>query len=315
MSGADPVAGLLASRSGSGAFLLVDKPVGPSSHQVTAWVRALRGLGRAGHAGTRAPGVSGLLWVGLGRALRLVPLVLEFPKRYVGVIVLHGPASDADVARVLQEFTGPVYQTPPVRSAVRRARRVRTIHRLELLERRGPALLVQTTTDSGTYVRTIAVDVGEALGTGAHLAELRRTGTGPFGEDRAVTMTSLADAVADARGGGIDRLTAMLHGAEEVWKEFPVLALRASAAAAVAHGADLAAGGIAGLSRAFSAGSSVALVAPDGRLVAVGRALVDSRELPRRRSGWVVDAGPVLLDPEEFPLAWRHAEGTGSRGA
>ncbi|HEV2165777.1 MAG TPA: RNA-guided pseudouridylation complex pseudouridine synthase subunit Cbf5, partial [Thermoplasmata archaeon] len=169
-------------RIAEGAFLLIDKPRGPTSHQVTAWARDLLGVPTAGHAGTLDPNVSGLLWVGVGPALKLLPLLLEFPKRYIGVVRLHGPVAARDLDRVLKEFAGPVFQTPPVRSAVRRARRVRTIHRLDLVERVGDHLLLDVVGDSGTYVRTLAVDLGEALGVDAHLEELRRTGTGPFTE-------------------------------------------------------------------------------------------------------------------------------------
>ncbi|EQD73604.1 rRNA pseudouridine synthase, partial [mine drainage metagenome] len=126
-----------------GAFLVVDKPRGPSSHQVTAWVRDLLRVDRAGHAGTLDPGVSGVLVMSLGKALRLLPLLLTFPKRYITVVTLHGPAPPASVERVLKEFQGPIYQTPPVRSAVRRERRVRTIHRLTLIERSGRELLLE----------------------------------------------------------------------------------------------------------------------------------------------------------------------------
>ena len=289
----------------AGAFLLIDKPPGPSSHQVTAWVRDLLGLDRAGHAGTLDPGVSGLLWVGIGRALRLLPLVLQFPKRYVGVVQLHGEPDGDALGRVLAEFAGPVFQTPPVRSAVRRARRVRTIHRLELLERQGPALLIEVSADSGTYVRTLAVDLGEALGVGAHLAELRRVATGPFTEAMAVSLTELGDDVARARAGDLDGLRARLHPIVEVWQEFPQLTVRAGAASAIAHGADLAAGGIVRVSRPYSAGAPVVLLDEAGGLLALGRALQDSRELGRRAEGWVVDAGPVLVDPKAFPLTWR----------
>jgi tRNA U55 pseudouridine synthase TruB len=147
-------------RFAAGAFLLVDKPRGPTSHQVTAWARDLLKVPVAGHAGTLDPNVSGLLWVGVGPALKLLPLLLEFPKRYIASIVLHGPAPRRDIDRVLAEFVGPIYQTPPVRSAVKRERRVRSIHRLTLLEADGPRLLLDITADSGTYVRTLAVDIG-----------------------------------------------------------------------------------------------------------------------------------------------------------
>ncbi|MGA8604177.1 MAG: RNA-guided pseudouridylation complex pseudouridine synthase subunit Cbf5, partial [Thermoplasmata archaeon] len=193
-----------------GAFLLIDKPRGPSSHQVTAWARDLLGVSVAGHAGTLDPNVSGLLWVGVGPALKLLPLVLEFPKRYVASVVLHGPVPVKEVEKMLQEFTGPIYQTPPVRSAVKRERRVRTIHRLELVEADGPRLLLDLTADSGTYVRTLAVDLGEALGLGGHMEELRRVATGPFREKDSVALATLADAAAARAAGDPAPLLALL---------------------------------------------------------------------------------------------------------
>ena len=289
----------------AGAFLLIDKPRGPSSHQVTAWVRDLLELDRAGHAGTLDPNVSGLLWVGVGPALKLIPLVLDFPKRYIGVVAFHAPVRAEDLARVAKEFEAPVYQTPPVRSAVKRERRIRTLHRLVVVEAERQRALLDVTADSGTYIRTLAVDLGEALGVGGHLEELRRVGTGPFPEAEAVPMTALADAVAAARGGATDALDRLLHPMSEVWRHFPAVRLRPTAAAAVVHGADVARGGIEGVSRSFSQGARVALVGPAGELLAVGRALAPSDDLKGRRPGWVVDAERVFADPVQYPPTWR----------
>jgi H/ACA ribonucleoprotein complex subunit 4 len=301
----DPLPEVVQERIAEGAFLLIDKPRGPTSHQVTAWVRDLLGLERAGHAGTLDPNVSGVLWIGVGPALKLLPLVLQFPKRYIGIAVLHGEASDAAVAGALAEFRGPIYQTPPVRSAVKRERRVRTIHRLDLVERNGPRLLLDVVGDSGTYVRTLAVDLGDALGVGGHLEELRRTGTGPFVEGQSVPVSAVADAVARANAGAPEPLLALLHPISEVWQEFPQVILRDSAAAAVAHGADLAGGGIDRVLRPFTAGQSVALVSRAGNLVALGRALVDSTDLGHHKRGWVIDAGRVVADAADYPASWR----------
>jgi len=285
----------------TGAFLLVDKPRGPSSHQVTAWARDLLGVRTAGHSGTLDPGVSGLLWVGVGGALKLLPLLLEFPKRYVGLVRFHGEATDRDLARVLAEFHGPVYQTPPVRSAVKRERRVRTIHRLELVERRGPEVLLDVVAESGTYVRTLAVDLGEALGVEAHLEELRRTGNGPFTEARAVPLSRVADAAYAARRGDPAALLELLHPIEEVWREFPAIVVKDSAAISVAHGSDLASGGILAMPRTFSEGQSVVLLTRLGDLLATGVALVDRDEIRHHRHGWVIDAKRVLVDPAKLP--------------
>ncbi len=295
-------------RLARGAFLLVDKPRGPSSHQVTAWVRNLLGVPSAGHAGTLDPNVSGLLWIGVGPALKLLPLVLEFPKRYVGVVELHGPVERGAVPALLEEFKGPIYQTPPVRSAVRRQRRVRTIHRLELLDSEGPRLLLDVVADSGTYVRTLAVDLGEALGAGAHLAELRRVGTGPFDERQSVRLAMLSDAVAQDLSGDPRSLGALLHPMDDVWREFPAVVVKDAAASAIAHGADLAPGGIAALGRPFARGARVVLVSRSGELLAFGTALRPSSEVRTRSEGWSIDAERVFVDPSRYPKRWGAAK-------
>ncbi len=295
----------VADRLAAGAFLLIDKPRGPSSHQVTAWARDLLGLRLAGHAGTLDPNVSGLLWVGVGPALKLLPLVLEFPKRYVAAVNFHAPVPRRELERVAAEFAGPVYQTPPVRSAVKRERRVRTIHRLTVVEVSGARALLDVVADSGTYIRTLAVDLGEALGTGGHLEELRRLSTGPFDEAQAMPLTALADGVSLARTGDPAPLLALLHPIEEVWREFPTIVLKDGAASAVAHGAGLAKGGILALPQPFPRGARVALVTRANTLIATGVARHDSKELGGVHHGWVVEATRVFVDPGEYPAQWR----------
>ncbi len=288
-----------------GAFLLVDKPRGPTSHQVTAWVRDLLGVDRAGHAGTLDPNVSGVLWIGYGSALKLLPLVLEFPKRYVGVVQLHGSVGARELGRTLGEFVGPIYQTPPVRSAVKRERRVRTIYRLARLESDGERFVIDVIADSGTYIRTLAVDLGEALGVGAHLEELRRISTGPFEETKAVTLGQLADAVALRSEGDPAPLAALLHPIEEVWREFPEIVVKDPAASALAHGAGLASGGILKIPKAFALGARVALITRNGELVATGVARYASSEVASVPHGWVVEETRVFVDPSRFPALWR----------
>jgi len=299
----------------AGAFVLLDKPRGPSSHQVTAWARDLLDVKVAGHAGTLDPNVSGLLWIGLGPALKLLPLVLEFPKRYVASVVLHGEVPDRELARVIAEFTGPIYQTPPVRSAVKRERRIRTVHRLVLLEQNGPRLLLDAVTDSGTYIRTLAVDLGEALGVGAHMDELRRTQTGPFGEAGSVPLTTLADARVARQAGDATAMLALLHPIEEVWREFPTLVVKDAAASAVAHGAGLARGGILSVPRAFARGAHVVLVTRGGELIATGVAQHDSKAFAEVAHGWVVGETRVFVDPAGFPPRWKRVPTAGALSA
>jgi H/ACA ribonucleoprotein complex subunit 4 len=259
----------------------------------------------AGHAGTLDPNVSGLLWVGLGPALKLLPLVLEFPKRYIAAVNLHTAVPRRELDRVVAEFQAPVYQTPPVRSAVRRERRVRTIHRLNILEVDGPRVLLDVVADSGTYVRTLAVDLGDALGGGGHLEELRRVATGPFDETASVSLSTLADAVAERVAGDPQPLLALLHPIEEVWREFPTIVLKDGAASAVAHGAGLARGGILALPKPFGRGARVALITRTGELIATGVAHHDAKEIGSVRHGWVVEETRVFVDPLRFPPRWK----------
>jgi predicted rRNA pseudouridine synthase len=274
---------------------------------VTAWARDLLGVPTAGHAGTLDPNVSGLLWVGLGPALKLLPLVLEFPKRYIAAVNLHVNVPRRELDRVAAEFEGPVYQTPPVRSAVKRERRVRTIHRLKVLEVEGPRVLLDVVADSGTYVRTLAVDLGDALGGGGHLEELRRVATGPFEERSSVPLTTLADAVAERSSGDPRPLLALLHPIEEVWREFPTIVLKDGAASAVAHGAGLARGGILALPKSFPRGARVVLVTRSGHLIATGVAHHDAKEIGGVRKGWVVEETRVFVEPTDYPPRWKRA--------
>ncbi|RMH17092.1 MAG: tRNA pseudouridine(55) synthase TruB [Gemmatimonadetes bacterium] len=197
-----------------GAVLPVDKPAGPTSHDVVAWARRALSIRRIGHTGTLDPFATGLLVLCVGPATRLVEHLTGLPKRYraevrLGVStdthdpegrVVHehaGPIQvDADVlGAALEGLRGEILQVPPAFSAKkvdgermhRRARRgetVRlepvpvTVYDLTLVSHDGPRLILDVTCSAGTYVRALARDLGEALGVGAHLTALRRTAVG-----------------------------------------------------------------------------------------------------------------------------------------
>ncbi|WP_020222381.1 RNA-guided pseudouridylation complex pseudouridine synthase subunit Cbf5, partial [Halarchaeum acidiphilum] len=181
----------------------LDKPPGPSAHQVSAWIRDMVDVEKAAHAGTLDPKVTGCLPVLTGTATRLAPALLEGPKEYVAVLELHARAP-TDLDAVVAEFAGPLYQKPPRKSAVARRLRVREVYALDVLEvsddRRQALLRIRC--ESGTYVRKLCHDLGLALGTGAHMGDLRRTATGPFDDADLATLHDLADALAEWRERG-----------------------------------------------------------------------------------------------------------------
>ena len=196
-------------------FLNVDKPAGWTSFRVAALVRRRSGVRRVGHTGTLDPTATGVLLVCLGAATRLSEYVMELPKTYRAEVRLGvatdtfdaagTPVSEADPSAVSQEqaeealstFPGEIEQVPPLFSAIKHAgeplyryarsrreveprpRRV-VIHRLELLDFQRPFLTIELECGKGTYVRSLAHDLGQRLGCGAHLASLVRLRVGPF---------------------------------------------------------------------------------------------------------------------------------------
>jgi tRNA pseudouridine55 synthase len=209
--------------------LVVDKPVGMTSHDVVQAIRRGTGIRRAGHTGTLDPRASGVLVVLIGPAVRLSEFVSASDKRYQAIIRM-GSTTDTydsegqftsqdmpvdvteeDFEKVLKGFEGEIEQTPPQYSAVKvggrkayeKARkgeevelepRIIQVHHLEVLEWAPPEVVVDVHCSSGTYVRSLANDLGETLGTGAYLVGLRRTKSGRFTLRDAVPLRKLQEA-------------------------------------------------------------------------------------------------------------------------
>jgi len=284
-------------------LLVIDKPRGPSSHQVTAWAGQLLGA-TVGHAGTLDPGVSGILTVMIGKAVRLAPILLSEEKEYVCLLRLHGNAKIPDVDAAFAEFTGRIYQRPPRRSAVSRNLRIRTIHGIELLDHEGRQFLIRVRCDAGTYIRSLCHHLGLALGTGGHMVELRRTGSGPFREEHAHTLHELADAVAAVQTGACSRLDEMIHPPGAALRDLPKVILRDTAVDAVCHGAILARPGIS-RSDTFDRGAPVVLTSTRGELVALGHSLISSKEAGSLQHGLVIAPDTVFMDPGTYPRGWK----------
>ncbi|MFB6183654.1 MAG: RNA-guided pseudouridylation complex pseudouridine synthase subunit Cbf5 [Haloarculaceae archaeon] len=282
----------------------LDKPPGPSAHQVAGWVRDLVGnaydasvdgddrtVDRAAHAGTLDPKVTGCLPTLLGDATRLAQIFDDSVKEYVAVLELHD-AAPSDFEAIVAEFEGPIYQKPPRKSAVVRRLRTRTIHALDVLEIEDRRALLRIRCESGTYVRKLCHDLGLALGTGAHMGDLRRTATGSFDDATLATMHDLVDALALWTDDGDDAwLREVVHPAERVLAPLPTVTIARSAAEQVAHGAPVYAPGTIEIAGDPERGALVACVTSDDAAVCLGRLVGD----PDDESGIVVDLERVLV--------------------
>lgn len=309
-------------RSVASGLLVVDKPAGITSHDVVGRARRIFGQREVGHTGTLDPFATGVLVLALGRATRIARFVEAQEKRYVGTVRLGTatatydregeitaeapvPALDrAAIDRALRSLTGEIAQRAPAFSAIKvggerlyaKARRgeeveapIRniTIHALSAIEIALPELIIDVACSKGTYIRSLAVQIGEALGLPAHLAELRRTAVGPHRVETARALDGLTGDPAE------------LVSIEAALAHMPAVLLDDRLEADVRHGRPLLAGGLEGrIQGSFSKDGELRLVSEAGKVLAVGIAELGSDALagsPREKRA--VSYACVLTPP------------------
>ena len=278
-------------------ILVIDKPTGPTSFDVVARVRSTLKTPKVGHTGTLDPLATGVLPICIGSATKLAGYLTEGDKTYEATVRL-GESTDTQDAQgtilqkrevvdltparleaTLQRFRGPILQIPPMYSAVKvdgkrlyelarkgqeveRAPRPVTVYAFELLEFGVPEIRIRVRCSKGTYVRTLAHDLGEALGFGAHLTALRRTQSGPFSIAEAIPLQQVVE-LGPARR---EEAFAWLRPLAEAFAELPTLQLDAALVARkVLHGQPLELPA----SLAVPEGQKVRLLGPSGEMVAL----------------------------------------------
>ena len=284
----------------------LDKTRGPTSHEVVAWVRRLLEVDNAGHSGTLDPGVSGLLPIGLGKATKALSLLLLFPKEYVAVMRIHSSVPRAEVDRVVGEFTAEIFQKPPQRSAVKRQVRSRTIYEMEIIEQQGNLFVIRVKCESGTYIRKLIYDMGEVLGVGATMVELRRTKVGPLSEDQGlVTLHDLNDAVFRMKNGDETRIRDLVRPIERCIDGIKRVVIKDAAIDAVCHGAMLAVPGVLELSPDIAKGDTVVLLSGKGELVGLAKAAMGTEEIVNAKKGIAFPVNRVIMEQGTYPKMWK----------
>lgn len=291
----------------SKSVINLDKPSGPTSHEIDSWIKRILHCEKSGHGGTLDPKVTGILPVGIDDATRAIQLLLTAPKEYVCLMRLHSEVSEDKIREVFNEFTGKIYQLPPVKSAVKRELRTRTIYYATIYEIDGRDVLFRIGCEAGTYVRTYCHNIGEALGVGAHMAELRRTQVGSFNEkNHLVTLQDVTDAYHFWKEDDDESfLRESLLPMERAADYLPKVIIKDSAVDAICHGADLGAGGISKLSDNIQINDFVAIESLKGELVAAGNALFSTDEILSADSGFVVKTSKVFMKPGIYPRLWK----------
>ena len=286
--------------------ILVDKPPGPSSHQLASWARDILGLKRLGHGGTLDPFATGALTLLLGKATRLTEVVLSGDKTYIAVLKIDSSISSKQVEEVLERFSGEIYNVPPLESAVKIRVRTRVIQAIKLLEsdQEDGLHTVSVSCQAGTYIRTLARDIGLMLGTPCILSELHRHSTGSFEQSSLCTMQQLADAAMLAEEGDEEALCRLIAPVERILGSIPGVWVRDSAIASICHGAPLAVPGVVSLDSGMSAGDKTVIWSSKGEAIAVGEMTVDSSDVPNMTTGELIKPKIVLMDKDEYPGAW-----------
>jgi len=284
----------------------LDKPSGPTSHQVASWVSEVTGVSPVGHGGTLDPRVTGVLPVSLGHATKGIGALLSAGKEYITVLRLHTDVPESKVREACKSFVGSVKQLPPVRSAVARRVRQREIYYLNVLEVDGRDVLFQVGCEAGTYIRNLCIDIGRRLGTRGHMQQLLRSRTGPFSIDDVVTLQDLKDAIAywkeDKDAAEVKRIVQPM---EALFSHLPKIVLRDSAISAVCHGAQLALPGVVELDSDIQPGQTVLLQSLKGEGVALALATMDSKSMIDKSEGVAARPERILLPKDTYPKVWK----------
>lgn len=253
--------------------------------------------------------MTGVLPVTLEEATKVVQALLLSGKEYVCVMKVHGEVEEPIVRRVLGEFEDVIYQRPPLRASVKHQLRTRRIYYLEFLEMVGRNVLFRVGCEGGTYIRKLCFDVGEVLGCGAHMQELRRTRAGPFVEVGAVTLHDVAYAFVEwHQNHDASLLKGIILPVEAALALTPKIVVRDSAVDAVCHGAILTAPGVLSLESGVVKGSIVGIFTLKGEVVALGRALSSSEEILDLEHGLVAETKRVVMPIGTYPKRWKSGE-------
>ena len=284
----------------------IDKPAGPTSHEVVVWIRKILGVNKTGHAGTLDPKVTGVLPVLIENATKLVKFLQTSEKEYVSLMRLHSDADEGSIREAFELFKGKIYQRPPLKSAVKKRIRIREIYELEILEIDGRDILFRVRCEAGTYIRKLCSDLGEVIGTGAHMQELRRTKTGVFDESDAFTLHELLDAYRIYQETGNETFVReIIRPMEVAVKNLKKIVVKDTAVDALCHGADLSARGICFIQKDIEKGDTVAIFTLKNELVALGKALASAKEIFNAKSGIMVETNRVIMERGVYPRAWK----------
>ena len=291
------------------SIINLDKPKGPTSHQVSGWIKNILGI-KAGHSGTLDPKVTGVLPIGIGKGTKTLKLLLTAGKEYIAWMHIHSDVDENKVYEVLKKFEGKIIQKPPLKSAVKKVPRERHVYCIKVLEVDGRDWLLQIATEAGVYIRKLIDDIGKALGTRAHMQQLRRIRVGELKEDSEkyplVTLQDVVDSIWFWKNENNEKyLRKVFLPAEVAADHLKKIWILDTAVNAITYGANLTVKGISKLYSNIKEGDLVAIFTLKNELVAIGNALMDSNKMLESEQGIAVDVERVFMERDLYPKVWK----------
>jgi H/ACA ribonucleoprotein complex subunit 4 len=282
------------------SVVICDKHSGPTSHQITAWVKEIFQVSHCGHSGTLDPAVTGVLPIALENSTKVMPVLMGLEKEYVGMMHLHKEVPEELLKQTVSRFIGKIVQLPPVRSAVARRPREREIKFFDVSEIEGNDVLFKVGCEAGTYIRKLVHDLGIPLG-GAHMTELRRTRVGNFTEDQSHSLLEIKDAYEFWKEGEEKKLRKILIPVEFAILHVKRIFVKDSAVETICNGSPVYPGGIVRIQEGIERGETVTVYSLKEELVALGIAKLDSKEMLERKKGVAVRTDRVFMAKGTYP--------------
>ncbi|HLD34101.1 MAG TPA: RNA-guided pseudouridylation complex pseudouridine synthase subunit Cbf5 [Candidatus Nanoarchaeia archaeon] len=278
-------------------LIVLDKPAGPTSHQASDFVQRILNITKAGHGGSLDPNVTGVLPITLSNATRLSQVFLKGGKEYIGIMHIHKPVEEELIRKIQKTFIGKIMQLPPIRSAVKRQLRQREIYTFDILEIIDKDVLFRVSCEAGTYIRKLCTDFGDALKTGAHMLELRRTRASHLTENLCFTLQDIKDAYTLWKTENDETfIRRVIHPAEKMVEHLPKVWIMDTTIESVCHGRDVAIPGISKFTE-MEKSNMVAIMSLKNELVAIGTAQMTDKDIAKNAKGIAVRTEKVFMKP------------------
>jgi len=284
----------------------LDKPSGPTSHQVDSWIKEIFNIEKVGHGGTLDPNATGVLPIGIGDATKALQALLSAGKEYIGIMKLHKDVDKKKIIDVCNSFIGEITQIPPLRSAVKRVKRKRHIYYLDVIQINNRDVLFRVGCEAGTYIRTLCVDISKKLKINAHLSELRRTRVGNISEENSYILQDLKDAYIFWKEEDYKKeIRDIIQPLERLLDHLPKIVIRDSAVDALCHGANLAVPGVVEIDSDIKKGDMVAILTMKNEGVALADSMMSTEEVIQKDKGVCASLVRVLMNKGTYPSIWK----------